>query len=274
MANAKKIRTKSTSLPFVKYSLRRAIIESISEQDYTVEDHERALQFFGGCAYCDSPDQQRYDHVIPVPVVMNGDSVARNIVPACQRCDDSKGKTEFKEWMRNSTSPASLRGRGVSSHDIEARLGMIEEYVGGYRPRNAEELLGHHHGWYEEILHKMDALIDEAKRLVMEIRPLQSLDAVPPDLSELVPTAGTPTYATMIRSVAISQHIGPARTRGDSQVSIVSRDIHRVLGLHRQYANVCQALGGKILREEANVDLLSIDGPRNSSTTRFTYKLR
>lgn len=104
-----RIRTKTGGLPYARYQLQRSILETALENDYSSEDREEALEFFGGCAYCGDMPAPRNDHLIPV--VQCGDFVRHNVVPACQPCDDSKGQKEYHEWMRNSNSPRSLKHR-------------------------------------------------------------------------------------------------------------------------------------------------------------------
>ncbi|MET9425626.1 HNH endonuclease [Streptomyces sp. NPDC006540] len=48
-----------------------------------------------GCAYC--PERATHlDHVIPLS--KGGEDVESNMVPACQRCNLSKGAKTLAEW--------------------------------------------------------------------------------------------------------------------------------------------------------------------------------
>jgi 5-methylcytosine-specific restriction endonuclease McrA len=49
------------------------------------------------CAYCaDKPDTIERDHVVPLS--NGGDTNKKNIVPACPRCNRSKGSKSISEW--------------------------------------------------------------------------------------------------------------------------------------------------------------------------------
>ena len=127
-----KIRTQTGSFAYAKYQLRRSILENALEKNLTTEDYKVALEFFRGCAFCGAKRAPRKDHLIPV--IQCGDFILRNVVPACQKCDDSKGQKEYHEWMRNSISGRSLKARGFTDEQIEERIKLIEKWQSGYRP--------------------------------------------------------------------------------------------------------------------------------------------
>ena len=155
-----RIRTKTGGIPYARYQLQRAILESALENNYTTEDREAALEFFGGCAFCGASETSRMDHLIPVR--KRGDFIRRNVVPACQKCDDSKGQKEYHEWMRRADPAKSLRSRGL----IERRIQRIEKWQAGYEAKTEEQLFGKSYGRYQDILKKMDALCKESRQLV------------------------------------------------------------------------------------------------------------
>ncbi len=162
------LRTNTGQIAFARYQMQRAILENALDRDYTQEDRQAALDYFGGCAFCGSPDAPRNDHL--VPVVKLGDFIRQNVVPACQPCDDSKGGEDHADWMRNSTSKRSLRGRRRSEAEIEARIMMIREFVGNYLPRTEEALFGPFLSQYQEILRNMEALAEEAHQLILGLK--------------------------------------------------------------------------------------------------------
>ena len=49
------------------------------------------------CAYCHRPAQS-LDHVVPRH--RGGQTIVENLVPACLRCNGSKGATEWTLWYR------------------------------------------------------------------------------------------------------------------------------------------------------------------------------
>jgi hypothetical protein len=48
------------------------------------------------CLYCGNDNPTRWDHLHAV--TRGGDTVPGNLVPACQRCDDSKQDIDVDEW--------------------------------------------------------------------------------------------------------------------------------------------------------------------------------
>ena len=257
----KKIRTATGSLAYAKYQLRRSILESALEDNYSDKDHKDALRYFRGCAFCGSKTTSRMDHL--VPVFSLGDFVRSNVVPACQVCDDSKGQREYHDWMRNSTSPKSLRNRGFSKEQIEDRIDKIEEWQCGYTAKSERELFGRDYGQYIDLLNKMDSLCNEARQLVDKVK----------SQSNKITKHDGGTTADRIRLYAIENYINPARKRNEKAVSIRSGDIHSEMKLHGNHANVCQALRGEAFQSLADVKLLSESGPKMGGNTYFRYKI-
>lgn len=58
----------------------------------------RWLEFNHRCAYCGAGGDLQVEHVIPIS--KGGEHHLGNIVPACQRCNFSKGKAEAEAWFR------------------------------------------------------------------------------------------------------------------------------------------------------------------------------
>lgn len=83
----------------------------------SVEDIKTCFAVFGSsCAYCGTGRGLQLDHVWPV--TKGGRSGVRNIVPACKRCNLSKGTSEWRGWFR---------GRAFYSR---ARELVLERHVG------------------------------------------------------------------------------------------------------------------------------------------------
>ena len=74
-------------------------------------------KFKHACAYCGATSDLEQDHVVPLS--HGGANVIANIVPACKRCNASKGAKNVMEWYK-STSCFS-----------EDRLHLIMLHVGG-----------------------------------------------------------------------------------------------------------------------------------------------
>lgn len=79
--------------------------------------------------------------------------------------------------------------------------------------------------------------------------------------------------ADRIRQKALELYFETARQQGRKEVVIISGKLHREVGLRNRYRNVCQALAGGNLQQMANAELLKQEGPKDSSTTHFIYRL-
>jgi hypothetical protein len=77
---------------------------------------------------------------------------------------------DFRHWMRNATSPSSLRGRGWTDADIEKRIKLIQAWQRGYKPRSEKALFGKHLAQHRAILRAADLLRQRADDLVEAVR--------------------------------------------------------------------------------------------------------
>ena len=265
-----KVRTQTGSFAYAKYQLRRSILENALEKDYTTEDYEAALEFFGGCAFCGAKQAPRKDHL--VPVIQCGDFIPRNVVPACQKCDDSKGQKEYHEWMRNSNSRRSLKARGFTDEQVGERIKLIEKWQSGYRPMTEAELFGEDYARYQEILQKMEQLCEEAKRMTSRVRSRNRKSGVD-EAFVSQSSKNTESSADRIRRFILSHYVVPARNRGERTVTVRAEDVHAQMSLHSQHANVCQAMRGDKFLNLANVKLKSFRGSLAGANAYFTYQL-
>lgn len=79
--------------------------------------------------------------------------------------------------------------------------------------------------------------------------------------------------ANRIRQHVITNHIEPARQRGDHAVTIRSGDVHKELGLVGQLPNVCQAIEGEKLREATGLGKPEIlSGPASGRGSNMVYR--
>lgn len=265
-----RIITKTGSLAYARYQLTRAILENVLESDYTTEDRKAALQLFDGCAFCGTLKAPRNDHL--VPVIGRGDFIRQNVVPACQKCDDSKGQKEFRQWMRESNSPRSLMRRGFTSAQIEKRIRLIEKWQTGYKPKTVEQLFGSSLPRYNDILQKMDALCEESRQLVKDLESEKRTTADRLSRQSQLTQRNGKT-ADSIRQFILDTYVALARARREKTVTIRSGDVHARMRLHQQHANVCQVMGGDKLQISAGIKLLSKKGPKACGNTYFTYRL-
>ena len=76
-----------------------------------------------------------------------------------------------------------------------------------------------------------------------------------------------------VRDHVKRNYIEPAKKDGKKSLSIRAGDIHKELGLVRRIPVVCSALRSRKFQKNCDIQLSYIDGPNNSTTTTFTYKI-
>lgn len=123
-----------------KSSITNAFVNSIIPVvQPTIEDIERALDILGmdpsdvRCAYCGDKSSE-WDHLRPL--VLNHRptgfiSEIGNLVPACGKCNQSKGNKPWRDWMLGSAKH-SPTGRGIAN--VAARVSRLEAYEGWRSP--------------------------------------------------------------------------------------------------------------------------------------------
>lgn len=267
MAN---IRTQTGSFAYAKYQLRRCILEKALQRACTIEDYDAALRHFGGCAFCGATPAPRKDHL--VAVINCGDFIRSNVVPACQVCDDSKGQRDYRDWMRDSNSRRSLKARGFTSTQIEARIKLIQGWQAGYKPKTEAELFGEDHTEYEQILETMAKLCEQASRLAHRVRNRSNRHPI--ERTNHTSVAATlETNADRIRHFIIERYVRPAQKRGDKTVTIRAGDVHSQMSLHGQHANVCQVMRGQKFLSLAGIQLSSHRGTPAGAESFFSYEI-
>lgn len=119
--------------------LDRAIKESFAER-CSLGDLEKVRQYFsqnGGlrCIYCQAKNPMRWDHLHAVS--RGGDTVPGNLVPACQRCDDSKQDKDIDEWV---AGKSKHRPKADSLARIQAEVKAYQAHF-SYGPREFDAKL-------------------------------------------------------------------------------------------------------------------------------------
>ena len=115
----------------------------------TEEEIESALETLGMdkdhivCAYCGNPYTE-WDHFHPLikdKMPTGYISEIHNLVPACGKCNQSKGNKYWKTWM---LSDATLSPSSRHIPDIEQRIKHLEDYEQKYAPIKIdfEEIIG------------------------------------------------------------------------------------------------------------------------------------
>jgi hypothetical protein len=115
-------------------SITNAFVNSIIPAIYPADDEIlEALSILGmspedvECAYCGDSSTE-WDHLRAI--VQNKQPTGQiteigNLVPACGKCNQSKGNKNWRAWML-SDAPLSPKTKGVS--DLDDRIGRLEEY--------------------------------------------------------------------------------------------------------------------------------------------------
>lgn len=101
-------------------------------------------------------------------------SEIHNLVPACGKCNQSKGNKHWLTWMR-STARLSPTARGVA--DIEERIARLQEYEDRGVPTKIDfessagaDLWERHWAHHKKLLELMREADEEAQEIRMRIR--------------------------------------------------------------------------------------------------------
>lgn len=133
------------------------------------------------CAYCGDTATE-WDHLRPLVIAKQPTgfiSEIHNLVPACGKCNQSKGNKPWREWMFSSArlSPATRR-----IANLEERAARLDAYEQWERPTSVDfaqvagaELWQRHWNNHDAIV----ALMREAEVTVGEIRALIAASATP-----------------------------------------------------------------------------------------------
>jgi hypothetical protein len=81
------------------------------------------------------------------------------------------------------------------------------------------------------------------------------------------------SYADDVREHCWVHYVEPARTCGDSTITIRAGDVHSALGYKNRYPLVCAALGASTFEEAYRVQRVAVDGPLNGANTVFTFRI-
>ena len=81
------------------------------------------------------------------------------------------------------------------------------------------------------------------------------------------------TLADNIRDYVILNIIEPARKDGKRMVTVNATDIHEALKLVSRYPAVCSALDANKFLEIAKITLINREGPKQSTTAKWTFGL-
>ena len=127
------------------------------------------------CVYC-GDKKTEWDHLHPLIINKKHTGYITeiaNLVPACGKCNQSKGNSNWKEWMI-SNAEKSPKTRGIP--DLEKRIQIIEKYDNYFKKKiiNLEEIAGKdlwekYQRAYDSIIFNMESaqkIMDEIKEKV------------------------------------------------------------------------------------------------------------
>jgi hypothetical protein len=135
----------------------------------TIEEIEEALTILGmdatdvRCAYCGDKATE-WDHLRPLVTKRRPTgyiSEIANLVPACGKCNQSKGGSDWRRWML-SKAKLSPTGRGLT--DISERIANLNRYEQWRSPTKIEfESIVGRDQW-EHYWSLCEAVIDELRQ--------------------------------------------------------------------------------------------------------------
>ena len=152
----------------------QAITPVVTPSDEEVEEALAILGMTKGncrCAYCGDP-RTEWDHFRPTVKDRKPTGYITeiaNLVPACGKCNQSKGNKNWKDWMLSS-APRSPRTQGIQ--DIDERVRRLEAYEQWRKPRciNYVAVLGEER-WatYQALLDKAVKHLTDAQNIATEL---------------------------------------------------------------------------------------------------------
>lgn len=128
------------------------------------------------CSYCGDASTE-WDHLRPLVSKQRPTgyiSEIHNLVPACGKCNQSKGNKDWLMWMRSS-APLSPTTRGIA--DIDARIARLQEYERRAAPTRVDfeaavgaELWARHWEHHKRLLELMREADGDAQEIRVRVR--------------------------------------------------------------------------------------------------------
>ena len=153
----------------------QAITPVVLPSDSEVDEALAVLGMSRGscrCAFCGDP-RTEWDHFRPIVKGKQPTGYITeiaNLVPACGKCNQSKGNKNWKEWMLGKAA-RSPKQRGIS--DLEGRVARLEAYERWREPRCIDyaALVGPER-WsqYQDLLNTAVAHLTEAQKVALELQ--------------------------------------------------------------------------------------------------------
>jgi hypothetical protein len=166
-------------------SITNASINGVLPIEHPSDDEvNQALEFFGqrrgdslNCVYCGDPATE-WDHLRPLiekKKPTGNYTHIKNLVPACGKCNQSKGNKDWQSWM---FSRAKLSPKSRNKSNLEKRAEKIACFVewGAELPKIDLEKLAGTKLWneYLEAVKKISHAIEIADSLAKKIQEVSS----------------------------------------------------------------------------------------------------
>lgn len=110
------------------------------------------------CAYCGDA-RTEWDHLRPIVVDRRPTgyiSEIANLVPACGKCNQSKGNSDWKSWMLG-TAKLSPKRRGVP--ELECRVARLEAFASWRKPICIDYTLWLGEARWHEYLERLEVVV-------------------------------------------------------------------------------------------------------------------
>jgi len=163
-----------------KSSITNAFVNSIIPVIIPTPDEiEEALGILGmdpsdvRCAYCGDKATE-WDHLRPLVLKRRPTGYVTeiaNLVPACGKCNQSKGNTHWRKWMLNSKAKLSPTARSVL--DVSERIARLESYEKWRTPTKLDfEVILGTESWshYWSLLEGVDSQMRECQNVADSLR--------------------------------------------------------------------------------------------------------
>lgn len=119
--NPKKAREKWRRRNVLKRAARRQALSPLT----LAQKEERYALFGNHCAYCGAGGKMTPDHVLALHPSRGGHDEALNIVPACRRCNSSKGARPVEAWYRSQPFFTEARWAKIWKHCPNSSRGQL-----------------------------------------------------------------------------------------------------------------------------------------------------
>jgi hypothetical protein len=173
----------------------QAITPVLPPSDVEVEEALGVLGMASGnclCAYCGDP-RTEWDHfraIVKGRKPTGYITEIANLVPACGKCNQSKGNKNWKEWML-SAAARSPKQRGISG--LDQRVARLEAYERWRQPVCIDyaAIVGPER-WsqYQVLLDTAVAHLSEAQKVALELQAIINAGLVKQDIRSSASKSG------------------------------------------------------------------------------------